>query len=166
MNLDRVALFNGIAALLMLNGGCSMVSMRPTIEMVDARLKHEKKNVDFISTVVPSVIEERTLKSGCGAESQTISGTAFVPGAVVPVVSTYDFSVDHGKYADGSIWLGLRMDGPLHGLPSGARLVPRGDGGTDVTVLTADKRKVDIIKQRVEEGTLFCHWRDFDYPYD
>ena len=42
----------------------------------------------------------------------------------------------------------------------------RTDGGTDVSVLAADARKVDRIKQTVEAGTLFCHWREFDYPYD
>ncbi len=58
------------------------------------------------------------------------------------------------------------MDGMIHAIPSGIKLVPTATGGSEVTVMAADIRKVEIIKKYVEEGTVFCHWREFDYPYD
>jgi hypothetical protein len=147
--------------------GCASLSNRPTREMVEDELAREKKLVVFVSSLSPAVIEERTLKSGCGVESTQYSNL-FPVGAqtYAPVSSGYDFSVDHGMWPDGSRWIALRLDGVFHSVASGAKLVARADGGSDVTVFAADRRKFNLIKYTVEDGRLFCYWRDFDYPYD
>ena len=85
---------------------------------------------------------------------------------MVGVSTTADYVVERGVSPDGSHWIVLRANSTMAGVPAGAKLVARADGGTDVSVLAADARKVDRIKQTVEAGTLFCHWREFDYPYD
>ncbi len=139
----------------------------PTQVMVEAQLKKTKKIVNFSSLLPPQTIEDRLAANNCGNETKTYSSIAPAgPGMVVGVSSTADFLVERGALPDGSHWVVLRANSTLSGIPAGARLTARADGGTDVSVLAADSRKVDRIKQTVEAGTLFCHWREFDYPYD
>ena len=147
--------------------GCATFSDGPTQSLVDRELLKTKKLVTFSSDLPASVIRDETLKSGCGAEIRTDSLlTMPAPGLFVPAMSKNEFSVQEGVGTDGSIWVDLRMDGMIHAISSGIKLVSTSAGGSTVTVMAADKRKVEIIKKYVEEGTVFCHWREFDYPYD
>jgi hypothetical protein len=135
--------------------------------MVDQQLRKTKKVVKFTSTLSPSEIEVRTLSSGCGGEEKIIGTVVSAgPGTFIPVVSKYKYSVDHGNWPDGSRWIALRTDGMFHGVVAGLKLSPEANGGTDVSVLAADPRKVGTIKQLTEDGTLLCHWGEVNYPYD
>jgi hypothetical protein len=49
---------------------------------------------------------------------------------------------------------------------AGVHLVPRADGGSDASVIKADRKRVAQIRTSVEAGRLSCDWRDFDYPWD
>jgi hypothetical protein len=147
--------------------GCAIYSNGPTESLVHRELLKTKKLVTFSSDFSPSRIRAETIGSGCGTEVRTDSAvTSAGPGIYLPIISKNSFSVQEGNDADGSIWVVLRMDGMIHAIPSGIKLVPTVSGGSEVTVMAADIRKVEIIKKYVEEGTVFCHWREFDYPYD
>jgi hypothetical protein len=158
-----VALIFALSALT----GCVTFTDGPTQNLVDRELQKTKKLVQFSSPLTPAAIRDRTVASGCGPGQVTTSGLAApAPGLYVPVVSKNDFTVQEGSWPDGSLWVVLRMDGMIHAIPSGMKLAPSATGGAEVTVMAADIRKLATIQQRVEEGTLFCHWREFDYPYD
>lgn len=154
-------------AIPLLVSGCVTYRDAPTQKMVEQQLQKTKKVVTFSSALPPQEIEDKTLKSGCGPGDTTLTTLVTpVSGTYIPVVNKYKYSVDHGAWGDGSRWIALKTDGMFHGVPAGLKLVPRIDGGTDVSVIAADARKVAVIKQRTEDGTLFCHWQEFDYPYD
>ena len=139
----------------------------PTQVMVDAQLKKTKKIVAFQSSLSLQKLKDGLVASDCGNETKTFSNIAPAgPGMMVGVSTTAEYVVERGVSPDGSHWVVLRANSTMAGVPAGAKLVARTDGGTDVSVLAADARKVDRIKETVEAGTLFCHWREFDYPYD
>jgi hypothetical protein len=158
-----VALIFALSAL----AGCATLTDSPTQNLVDRELQKTKKLVQFSSSLAPTAIRDRTIASGCGAGQVTSSSLAApAPGLYVPIVSKNTFTVQEGSWPDGSLWVVLRMDGVIHVIPSGMKLAPSPTGGAEVTVMAADIRKLATIQQRVEEGKLFCHWREFDYPYD
>ena len=154
----------GIALLL---SGCISYSDKPTQLMVDQQLQKTKKLVSFSSDIAAHELTNRALKSSCGSESKTFSTVSAIPGVGhIGVANKYDYSVDHGTWPDGTMWVALRTDGMFHGTPMGYRLSPTASGGTDVVVYAADKRKLGEIKERVEAGSLFCEWGKYSYPYD
>lgn len=149
--------------------GCATLysSSTPTQIMVEAQLEKTKKVVVFSSSVASQEIEDLLVNSSCGNETKTFSNmTTAGPGAFVGTSTTAKFSVERGVLPDDSHWIVLRARSGMSSVPAGVQLVARSDGGTDVRVLAADSRKIGQIKQTLEDGTLFCHWREFNYPYD
>ena len=135
--------------------------------MVETQLQKKRKLVAFSSRLSPETIEERMINNTCGAGTETAySVMPTGSGLALPVASSYNFTVERGVWPDGSRWVALRMDGLLAATPAGVKLTPRADGGTEVIVLAADRRKLERIEQTVDDGTFFCHWREFDYPFD
>ena len=163
MSLKRIL---ALLAIFLLSS-CASLSNRSTGDLIDSELGKQRKIVRFESTMSVSSLENGLVGQDCGRE--TVHADVLVragPGTFVPVRSSGKFSVHSGASRTGGRWVGLRMDGVLHLLASGVELEPRSGGGTTVSVLLADRKKVDRIKQLVEQGTLFCHWREVDYPYD
>ena len=139
----------------------------PTQLMVDDQLLKPKKLVPFVSRLSIESIEQGLLSSDCGRETTTISSVTSVPSAgMVGTWSTYRFTVESGGWPNGARWVALRVDGLFHGAPAGVKLESRPDGGTDVTAFAADSRKIAAMRERIEDGSYFCHWREFSYPYD
>lgn len=166
----KFAIFFILCTGMLICAGCTGLATRSTSTqaLVERQLQLTEKIVFFSSTLSPEVIRSRMLQQTCGTGNKNFSTIASAgPGLFVNVSNTFHFTVESGAWLDGSLWVALRMeDAFLSAAPSGVKLVPRADGGSDVSVLAADARKVSTIKQRVEEGALFCHWREFDYPDD
>lgn len=147
--------------------GCASMANRPTQQLVEAELSKERKVVTFTSDRSVAELENQIVKSGCGPGKVSQSGVYGAgPGVYVPVSSSSTFTVDRGSFSDGTRWVALRNDGVMHMVASGVVLSGRDDGGSSVRVLAADARKVDLIRRYVEDGTVFCHWREFGYLYD
>lgn len=145
---------------------CATMSDRPTEDMVAYELTKEKKLVHFWSSMTADDLRRKAVETECGKEVKDLSTVMPVVGiGFVGVASKYHYSVHSGAQPDGASWVALRTDGPFHGSPMGYTMSPT-SSGTDVTVYAADKEKLDAIRSHVEAGTLFCHWRDFSYPYD
>lgn len=146
--------------------GCAGMVNRSSVDLVSSELSKTRKIVSFESHLSPDSIQERIRASGCGERVAATSSIAPVgAGLYVPINSRVVFSVDQGDYQDGRKWSVLRVDGTVHSVASGVVLTQTPYGSL-VQVLAADKRKVEDIRSKVESGTIFCHWRDFDYPYD
>lgn len=152
-------------AMAMFLSGCVSLADKPTQLMVDQQLLKTKKLVTFHSSIAALELESRALEGACGTESKTFIMLQPTGSGLVGVTSKYDYSVDHGMWPDGTMWVALRTDGLFHGTPIGYRLRPTPEG-TDVTVYAADKRKTQAIKEQVEAGSLFCNWEKYSYPYD
>ena len=148
----------------------SVAGERPSGDaMITRALAKSKQVVRFTSTIAPEEIERRMLDLPCGREEVRSSGIASVGTLFIPVSTRVKFNIDRGfNSVDGSRWLLLRADGASHisTTASGVRLSPLADGGSEVSVVKADKRKAERIRDSVEAGRLFCDWREFDYPYD
>jgi hypothetical protein len=152
-------------AMALLLSGCISYTDKPTQLMVDQQLRKTKKLVSFHSNIAALELKSRALNRNCGTESKTLTTLQPTGSGFVGVTSKYDYSVDHGVWRDGTMWVALRTDGLFHGTPIGYRLSPAPEG-TDVTVYAADKRKNQEIKEQVEAGSLFCDWGKYSYPYD
>jgi len=142
------------------------MSSRPSIELVGAELSAIRKVVSFSSRKAPDEILNAILENPCGRGAMSLAALGYAgSNTYVPTSSTVQFSVENGEFNDGRRWIVLRVDGTLHLAASGIVISPSASG-SDIQVLKADKRKVGAIKESVENGTLFCRWREFDYPYD
>jgi len=147
---------------------CATMRDRPTDVMVTQQLAKEKKLVRFSSSLTPEQLREKATQTDCGKETKDMTSIMPVIGVgYIGVGGTYDYTVHSGIFPDGVAYVALRTtNGTLHGSPMGYTMKAAGEGRSDVTVYAADKRKTDEIRSHVEAGTLFCHWRDYSYPYD
>lgn len=146
--------------------GCASMSNRSSADLVNAELAASKKVVTLSSDKSPEEIQRAIAESSCGGGTQRMSSLAYAgPNTYVPVSSSMTFSVEQGEFGDGRKWSILRGDGVLHMAASGIVVAPA-DSGSTIQVLKADRSKAGQIKESVEAGTIFCRWREFDYPYD
>ncbi|MBL8256810.1 MAG: hypothetical protein JNJ62_09430 [Pseudoxanthomonas mexicana] len=147
--------------------GCATLRDRPAEVMVVEELAKEKKLVHFSSALTPEQLREKATQTECGKETKVMTSVVPVVGVgFVGVGGTYEYTVHSGVFPDGVIWVALRTDGTFHGTAMGYTMKATEAGRSEVTVYAADKRKTDDIRMHVEAGTLFCHWRDYSYPYD
>jgi hypothetical protein len=154
-----------ILALFILNG-CADLQNRPTSILIRASLAKPKQTIVLDSRKTPSELIALLTQGDCASGLRTTSGTAVVgANSYAPVRSSVYFSLENGKNADGSVWIGLRMDGMIHVLAAGMELRPN-NGGTQITVTKIDKTKSASIQREIEAGSYFCDWRSYDYPYD
>jgi hypothetical protein len=164
--------FAGMALALLLvslAAGCASMSNRPTSDMVGEMIKQERKVLTLNSSIAPERLVdemERFARVCIGGDINTSGIATAGPGIYVPVSTTIHQRVDRGVAADGSLWIALRMDSLLHVIAYGVHLRTLDDGTTEAKVFPADRRKADEIKQLLEGGGLFCHWKRLNYPYD
>ncbi len=155
--------------LVLLAAGCASMSNRPTSVMVGEMIKQERKVLILHSNIAPERLAdemERFARVCIGVEINVSSIATAGQGIYVPVSTTIHQRVDRGVEPDGSVWMALRMDSLLHGIAYGVHLRTLDDGTTEARIFPADRRKADEIKQLLEGGGLFCHWKRLNYPYD
>lgn len=134
---------------------------RPSVDLLTLELAKTRKVVTFNSRLPAESIHELLKKSTCGVGVVRMTTMASAgPGLFFPVTSSVTFTLEHGNYPDGRLWSFLRLDGVLHLAASGVVITPS-TTGSSIQVIRAIPAKVAFIKAKVEDGTVFCHWREF-----
>lgn len=143
---------------------CSL-SMRdqPTPDLL-ARVGKDKKVVNLSLPHSPEGLLAKLAEQGRNCVTPASTEYSDVPtGTIaVPVRRT----LERGTLGNGAAYLALRIDTSMaHGISMAVEALPSASG-TDVRVYPADKRKPDLIRQMLEDGSLFCRWEAVSYPYD
>jgi hypothetical protein len=102
-----------------------------------------------------------TMTACAGMTNRMPSGS----GGIVTVSPTIHQRLERGE-TNGSPWVALRMDSSLHLVAFGVLLEQKDAEHVEAKVFPADAKKVAAIAAGLESGTLFCDWRELNYPYD
>lgn len=144
-----------------------------TLSMLVADREHTKHQVPIHSTRPAQAIIDKLIAetSKCLEPVTKDSADASVPtyGISFTMHFTYDWRLEEVRTQEGH-WLALRLEQrgwiPTNAVPIAIEFKPAADGGSDLMYYRGDIRKAKTIAQRIEDGTVFCNWRDVGYPFD
>jgi hypothetical protein len=148
---------------------CAGMTNRPTEEIIASKLAKPRQVVSVALQGTTAEIASRLETKGQTCTAPTLRASGDMPsgsGGIVTVSQTIHQRLERGAMADGSPWVALRMDSSLHLVAFGVLLEQKDAEHVEAKIFPADAKKVAAITAGLESGTLFCEWRELNYPYD